>query len=550
MSLTLRPYQQAALEALREHFRVNSQRLMLYSPTGSGKTEIALAMASGAIAKGLRVLFLVHRIELVGQAYRRALASGLRAGIFQGSNTHNIDAPLLCASIQTVARRGFPFDVGLIVIDEGHTTASGKAYAALMARTNTIPTVGLTATPFARGLARVQEDGRPLWERLVVAAEIRELIDQGHLVDCDIYAPSEPDLKGVKIVAGDYHETQLGEVVDQAQLVGDIVSHWRRLAGGKRTVVFATNIAHSEHICEQFNAASVAAAHLDCYTSDDDRRAILDRLDQGETLVVSNCAVLAEGWDCPAVEVMVLARPTRSLTRYIQMAGRILRPAIGKENALILDHSGTCRRLGFPTDSLPLHLDDGKPNKAGKASNPDKLPSVCPSCSYLKPVGLHKCPGCGFEPKRRSEVQHQPGELRLLQRRDEEFTRAERQAIYGGLLRIQRERGYQRGWISHAYRELVGMWPHRMIEVENDTPTIVRNHLLYKRIAYEKRKQAEKAARALTCPGCGSTDAKRTPGKGPHAAGARCNACGRFWWLSHKIVEAIPASTPEEEARA
>lgn len=487
MSL-LREYQQRALEALRACLRRGLQRVILYSPTGSGKTEIALAMARAAAERRRRTLFVVNRVELVGQAFRRAVASGLEAGILQGENSRSLGAPLICASIQTIIKRGCPLDIELIIIDEAHATAGSKAYGELMRRTNAVPTIGLTATPFTRGLGRNQEDSRPLWEEMIVAATIGDLVGLGYLVDVEIYAPTEPNLSGVKLVAGDYHETQLGEAVDRPQLVGDIVTHWKRLAGGARTVCFATNIAHSRHIVEQFNATGVTAEHIDCHTANDDRRSILQRLDSGETRVVSNVAVLAEGWDCPAVEIMVLARPTRSLVRYIQMAGRILRPAIGKENALILDHSGTCRRLGFPTDDLPLRLDQGKPTETGKRRQDERLPEVCTGCAYLKPVGVHACPSCGFAPERKSEVEHRSGVLERLERRGD-IGIGEKQEIYSALLTIQRKRGYQYGWVAHNYRDITGVWPRGLAELEGEVPKIVTNHLLRRRIAYAKAKQ-------------------------------------------------------------
>jgi DNA repair protein RadD len=212
-----------------------------------------------------------------------------------------------------------------------------------------------------------------LFEDLVIGATVADLIADDYLVDCDIYAPSEPDMKGVrssKSIDGetDFRQSDLAKAVDKPSLIGDIRDHWFRLARGKQTAVFATDIAHSKHIVETFQAADVTAEHIDYRMTDDERAAILERFANGATTVLSNCALLSEGWDCPTAEVMVLARPTRSLIRYIQMAGRVLRPAPGKERALLLDHSGSTARLGHPCDDLPLALDDGKPRTSGSKS--------------------------------------------------------------------------------------------------------------------------------------------------------------------------------------
>jgi superfamily II DNA or RNA helicase len=296
---------------------------MLYSPTGSGKTEIALAIIHGAIAKGKRAAFLCNRIHLVDQASRRFYASGIDHGIIQGDNTRDTHCSVLIGSIDTVARRGFP-DVDVIVIDEAHAVAGSERFRSVVFRNNNRPIIGLSATPFARGLGKVYPElcREPLFEKMVVAANIAELIEADFLVDADFYAPADLDLSGVKMTRNafgeaDYNETDLGKAIDKPELIGDIVSHWRKFADGTATVVFATNIAHSKHITEQFRAVGVAAEHIDCFTDDAERKAVLARIASGETTVISNVGILAEGWDFPACRTLILARPTKSLIRYV-----------------------------------------------------------------------------------------------------------------------------------------------------------------------------------------------------------------------------------------
>jgi superfamily II DNA or RNA helicase len=178
----------------------------------------------------------------------------------------------------------------------------------------------------------------------------------------------------------DYTDADVGRAANKPELVGDIVTHWLRLARGTPTVCFAANLAHSKHIVERFHAAGVSAEHIDCYTEEEERRAILARVETGETMVISNVRILAEGWDFPACRTLILARPTRSLIRYIQMAGRVLRPHASKERALILDHSGSVTRLGFPTEEFPLELDDGTPRdaKGGQEEREKRLRAGAP----------------------------------------------------------------------------------------------------------------------------------------------------------------------------
>lgn len=497
MPKKLRPYQLRAIESLRAALTQGMKRVCLYSPTGSGKTEIGMAMIRLALGKGKRVVFLVNRIELCVQASKRFNNAGIEHGIIQGDNTKDVHAPVVVCSIHTVAKRGMP-DADLILIDEAHGVPGSKAFRDLLFKLNNLPVIGLTATPFSPGMGKAHKElGGALFEGMVPAATIRELIDQKYLVDVEVYAPSEPDLSGVKIVAGDYNEKQLGDAVDKPNLIGDIVSHWQRLANGTSTVVFATNQVHSRHIVEQFKAIGVAAEHIDCYTPDDERQAILARVRTGQTTVISNVGILAEGWDHPACSTMVLARPTRSLCRYIQMAGRILRPFPGKERGLILDHSGTVARLGFPTDDLPLALDDGRPNssKSKKEERAEPLPKPCPKCSYVKPARVHACPSCGFEPERQNDVIVSDGELVKVERK-KPIKKEVGQHVYSQLLGYANEHGFKSGWAYHKYVEFFdGKLPKGLRQVPAPATPQIIGWIKSRQIATWKAKEKQEARR-------------------------------------------------------
>jgi len=496
-TLTLRPYQSLAVQNLRRALAGGIVREMLCSPTGSGKTEIGMALVRGARSKHKRVIFLCNRVHLVEQTARRFAKAGISHGIIQGENTTRVYESVLVASIQTVVRRGLP-EVDLIIIDEAHTVAGSGEYRAVLAAAKGVPVIGLSATPYARGLGKHYDElGGPLFEHMTVAATIPELIDAGYLVDCDVYAPSEPDMTGIKQARNafgdmDYTDADVGRAANKPELVGDIVTHWLRLAAGTSTVCFAANIAHSRHIVERFRAAGVAAEHLDAYTDPEERRAILRRMETGETMVLSNVAILAEGWDHPACRTMILARPTRSLIRYIQMAGRVLRPFPGKERALILDHSGTVSRLGFPTETQTLELDDGTPRdaKGGQEEREKPLPKACPSCSYVKAV--HKCPVCGFAPERRSDVQVRAGDLVPLKKKPK-AQKIDKQEFYSQLLTVAQDEGFKPGWVSHKYREYFGVWPRGMQNVSAPAGREVLGILKHLHIKGAKQREAQHA---------------------------------------------------------
>lgn len=496
VTFELRPYQLEAEHQARLALARGLKRICLYLPTGGGKTLTATSIIQKATAKGRKVVFLANRKQLIRQTSEVLFRYGIAHGILQADNTCRVDEDVLVASIDTVHVRGLPSDVGLIIIDECHGVAGSKKYRELLAKYNALPVVGLTATPFAVGMAKnFPEVGGPLFEHLVVGATIKDLIDEDYLVDCDIYAPSEPDLKSVKSSKGidgvlDYNHSDLEEAADKPELIGDILTHWRKLAAGKQTVVFATSIAHSKHIVEQFQVSGVSAEHIDYHADDDERAAILGRFARRETMVLSNVALLSEGWDCPATEVMILARPTRSLIRFIQMVGRVLRPASGKTKALLLDHSGSTARLGHPCDDLPLELNDGKPqtSKAKAEERAEPLPKKCPSCHFMKPAKVHACPSCGFAPEVQSDVLVGDGELVKMDRK-KPIKRETGQWIYSQFLGYAESKGYKTGWAFHKYAEFTGKEARGLRQVSAEPTVEIIGWIKSRQIAAAKAQQ-------------------------------------------------------------
>lgn len=531
MANVLRPYQQEGIDGLRSAFASGLKRIVFKLPTGGGKTVLAEHIIRMATVKGKRVAFVCNRIELINQTSRRFAQAGIAHGVMQGQNSHSIHSQVMVCSIQTMSRRRSQ-DFDLIIIDECHGVAGSDAYKNLIFSLNNVPVVGLTATPYSKGMAKhyTELDG-PLFQTVVVGAKIAELIDDKFLVDVEIYAPEryQPDLSNVRIVAGDYDENQLAEAVDKPKLVGDIVAHWKKLGRGKPTIVFATNIAHSKHICQMFNEAGITAEHVDYRVTDEDRTAILDRVRRHETTILCNPSLLAEGLDIPQLEVMILARPTKSLIRYIQQAGRILRPYNGKVKALILDHSGTCSRLGFPTEDHDIPLCDGKPKKNGEGKPREKLPSVCSGCGALKASGVHKCPSCGFKPERISEIETEEGELKPMAKKDRDSLPMEaKQAIYSALIGWVNGKGRNPNWAYHLYFEMMGANVSNKLE-KKAGPMVesVQSWLTHRNIKHAKGRSERRK-----CAKCGSTNVKISAGTGPHAARMDCHDCKAWKWVA------------------
>lgn len=457
----LRPYQEDAIA--RAHARIASgvRRLLVVAPTGSGKTTIAADLIRTSVSAGQRVLFVAHRRELILQAYHRLLQQGLSeptVGVIMANDPRRRPtAPVQVASIDTLRSRAKP-PADLVFVDECHR-ALAKSYRDLATHYERAVHLGLTATPY-------RADGRGLgdaYDELLVVASPRLLITEGFLVEPRVFTvpPSaRPDLTGVRVKGGDYDEAALARAVDRQNLVGNLVEHWHRHARGLRTVTFAVSVAHSRHIMERFRDAGVAAEHLDGLTPIRERDAILGRLDAGDTQVVCNVGVLAEGWDQPAVKALILARPTKSTGLYLQQAGRILRPWNGT-GAVILDHGGCALEHGLPQDDRTFSLET-RPRHASARVAPVR---TCPSCYAVLRAAARICPACGAELVSLPELPEESAEQLV----EMETTRAGRErAEWDRLRAIAATKGYKPAWAYYRFREVFGRSPPRFSKAAGD----------------------------------------------------------------------------------
>ena len=467
---------------------------MVVAPTGSGKTIIVAEVIRQAEHK--LVLVIAHRRELIHQMRDKLAEFGITAGIILAGEPMNQMARVQVASVQTLWSRcmlgktELP-PASIVVIDEAHHCRA-HTYRKIVESYPDAKIIGLSATPCRR-------DGRGLgatFKSMVECPQIEQLIEMGFLVRTRVYAPSTPDLKGIHTRQGDYVESELAERVDQPELVGDIVSHWHRLAERRPTVVFATSVAHSIHLKEEFVKSGVQAEHIDGKTDKAERDAILKRLEHGDLEVVVNCQVLTEGWDMPCVSCCVLARPTKSMGLYRQMAGRVIRPAPGKTDAIILDHAGATFRHGFVEDPVIWTLDPDEKaeipaHEARDRSSNSRL-LECSQCSAIRVAGK-PCPACGFMPKRPGEYLHiRDGELARLDRNGSHpdvISPVRRQEWHAMLVHIGQERGYKPGWAAVNFKEKFGTWPPRVPVTPMRPDPEVSSWIRHKMIAYAKSRQ-------------------------------------------------------------
>jgi DNA repair protein RadD len=496
--IQLRDYQNEVIAKTGEVIASGKRRPIIVAPTGSGKTIVAADIIRSAVAERKNVLVLAHRREIIGQTSDKLHRLGISHGIIQAGFSPRPMERVQLASVQTLWVRAMRSDAmrlppaDLLIVDECHH-ATAQTWRKIIAAYPAAVLMGLTATP-CRG------DGRGLggiFDTIVESPQVEALIEQGHLVKTRVYAPINPDLKGVRTVAGDYVESQLATRMDQPKLVGDIVTHWHKYGERRKTVAFAVNVAHSLHIRDEFLRSDVRAEHLDGETPKDERDAILARLASGATELVSNCMVLTEGWDMPAVACCILARPTKKMGLYRQMIGRILRPAEGKPDAIVLDHSGAVFRHGFVEDHVEWTLDPERraesPTHNARVCEGGSRLLECTQCGTLRVAG-QACENCGFLPKRPPrDVPFDDGELGRVDRdrrvHADLHDPATRHRWHAMLAWIADERDYKPGWARINYKEKFGAWPPYGAVVEPTEPTPeVRSWVRSRLIAYAKGK--------------------------------------------------------------
>ena len=472
--ITLRDYQVKAINELRSQFAAGSKRVLLVAPTGAGKTTIASEIIRSAAARGRRVCFLAHRVELINQASARLTQFGIDHGIIRADDPRRDDSALVqVASIQTLTRRKQD-KFNLIIVDEAHRTLA-DSYSRFLEAQEGASVIGLTATP-----CRV--DGKGLGEAynaIVETCSIQSLVEQKVLVPAKVFGCREiAGIENVSTVGGDYNRGQLGELMSQQKLTGDVVSQWLKHAEGLKTVVFAVNVNHSIALRDRFRAADVAAEHIDGTTPDLQRAEILRKLRAGEIDVVTNCSILTEGWDLPDLGCVQIARPTKSLALYLQMIGRGLRSAPGKQQALVLDHGACFQRFGHPLDDRQWGLESSK--RHGQSKTTERLQGwQCKACWFVNDPDSDECEDCGVKRvlEKPKEIKESKDELVLLEQRVSRVTQSgDRWLVpyaklaptmdnkiisYNAIVErwIQGGKRWRVQAIASKYRNIWGVWP-------------------------------------------------------------------------------------------
>lgn len=398
--------------------------------------------------------FSTERQEKTGISYWTRVES---CKIYQRGNKESPDG--LCSNRYvydlTVEDNHNYFVEGILVHNCHHSKAS--QWSEILNWAGNAVVVGLTATP-------CRLDGKPLkdmYDKMIEVVTPKQLIEQGYLVPYLYYAPSIIDTSELVSANGDYTKKSLESASFNAKIIGDNIEQYKKIANGKRNVVFAISRRHGQDICDRYNAAGIKAEFLDGETPDKERKRTLERFKNGETKVLCNCDLFCEGYDLPAIEVVSLLRPTQSTALYLQQVGRALRtcPEIGKQTAIILDHVNNYKTHGLPDDEREWSLDGGYKGRKRGATSDIKI-RRCPNCFYAHSPAL-VCPNCGYKYGADGEqIKEVAGELALIG--SPEYKDLQRKEVLLAnsleeLVRIERDRNYKFGYAERIWKEKTGI---------------------------------------------------------------------------------------------
>lgn len=357
---TLRTYQQEAKEKIFAAWD-ECNNVMFQMPTGTGKTRLFTSIISDIKAWGIirsheaRILIIAHRIELIEQISENLEKYGIAHGIIAGGKERNMSLSVQVASIQTITHHtnisaAQDLNVNFIIIDEAHHSIA-NSYKKLWKMFPTAKVLGVTATPW-----RMNNFGfHDVYDKLILSKTIKEFIQEGWLAPYEYYSIKETSILNTEInnidqfdIEGDYKTAALETVVDTSRIRAQLLESYLKYAKGKKGIIYSISRKHSDHICNEFKQAGVNIVRIDSLTPRDERRLYVKRFRSGLIDIIVNVDIFSEGFDCPDIEFIQLARPTKSLVKYLQQVGRGLRPTENKSRCLILDNVGLHLAFGLP----------------------------------------------------------------------------------------------------------------------------------------------------------------------------------------------------------
>ena len=389
MMFKLRNYQQETIDKVYQSMRTGHKSIMVQQPPRTGKTVIMADIARRATAKGNRILFVVHRQEIVQQVIKTFKA-----------NDVNMNLSTI-GMVQTITRHVEELEPpSIIFVDEAHHVLA-KSYRRILNAFPEAYKLLFTATPYrlgGQGFTDVADD-------LITGKSVPWLIKNHFLAPVDYYAPSQIDISKLRTKStGDYSEDSIKEAL-KPRIYGNAVRHYHELAKGMQAIAYTYNVDSAVRLARAFNSHGISARAVSGKTPKDEREQIIEDYRAGKIKIVTNAELFTEGLDLPNVDCVIMMRPTQSLSLYLQFAMRSMNPRKGK-TAVIIDHVGNVERFGLPTDERHWSLEGvSKNNKRAASGTVIKSVTVCPRCFASFYRSGDTCPYCGMQLGQEKELE-------------------------------------------------------------------------------------------------------------------------------------------------
>lgn len=420
--IILRPDQQALKSGVYQHWTTGARNVLAVAPTGSGKSVVMSDIAHDISQNRSKLVIMAHRNELVSQMSLHIANRGIKHNLiapsdmirfvtachrkeFHGRSFYNPDATVHVVGVDTLLARANDHILKLMrgidywFVDECHHLTRINKWGKAVALMPNARGLGMTASPIRADGQGLGSHADGVMDAMVLGPTMRQLIDMGHLCEYQLVCP-KTDFERPESVgnSGDFSQHAMKEASKKSHIVGDVVDHYFNYAAGKKAIVFATDVETASNMAQKFCDMGVHAAALSGDTARNIRNTYTNDFKSGKLQVLVNVDLFGEGFDVPTCEVVIMARPTESLSMYLQQFGRALRTSPGKQFGLVIDMVSNWLRHGLPDKHHHWTL-DRREKRAKRQPDPEDIGlTVCRECSKPYERTYNVCPHCGFVP--------------------------------------------------------------------------------------------------------------------------------------------------------
>src|SRR5690625_5076976 len=438
MMFQLHDYQQTLVDNTRQSYVDGYKSPCVVAPCGTGKSVIISEIARMTILRSNKVLFLVHRKELIDQ-------------IKDTFKKNSVDLKLVhFGMVQTVVKKLDRLNKPqLIITDENHHGLAAS-YRKIYDHFHDVLKLGFTATPIrlnGSGLGDINDI-------LIEEVDARWLIENSYLSPYKYYAPKLIDTEKLKLNSlREFSSTSVNDAMDDKTIYGDAIKHYKQLADGGQAIAYCHNVEASKQLASEFKQYGINAVHLDGKTPKAERDDIIRQFRNREIQIITNCDIIGEGFDVPDCSTVIMLRPTESLSLFIQQSMRGMRYRPGK-TSIIIDHVDNVRRHGLPDMERTWSLDGKKKTSGGEAEVPIK---ECTNCFAVFSPKEKECPMCGHVSEVKEQKDYKIDESAELEEVKEEekqlielnFKTPDECGSFSELAALGKSLGYKPGWAWH-----------------------------------------------------------------------------------------------------